>query len=337
MMSILFLGIMLIGGCSTETKETAIDLEGISETFKKELEVKTGKEITEVDNDDLQTLDYIRLEYEYEDNETDKSQDFEVISQLSSLEELDIIRGSVKEKSLQLISNVNTLKTLYISENDLIDLSFLPLQLSLLDITSGNIKDVSAIEQLKELTSLTLIGNNLNNIDIDHIKELKQLIYVNLIGNQITEIEPLKELTLLSTLRLSDNKITNVDVISDLSQLVFVTLDNNNIKSLPPLNKLTQLRHLNISHNPIEHIDIAMENLNIQQLDMSDTNIADLSPIEQLTKLKYIDIRNTNVTSIQPLIHLSELKDLELIFEQIQDIELLDEDKIFISEDDIIG
>ncbi len=90
MMSILVVGMIWIGGCSTEVEETAINLEGISETLKKELELKTGKEITQMNDEDLHKLESIRLEYQIEENEIDKSKDIKVMSKLSSLNELYI-------------------------------------------------------------------------------------------------------------------------------------------------------------------------------------------------------------------------------------------------------
>ncbi len=68
---------------------------------------------------------------------------------------------------------------------------------------------ISALKELKNLTTLDLSGNNITNID--SLKELKNLTTLDLSGNNLTNIDSLKKLKNLTTLNLSDNNLTNIE------------------------------------------------------------------------------------------------------------------------------
>ena len=102
---------------------------------------------------------------------------------------------------------------------------------------------VPELDGCEKLTSLTLNDNLITDVsgaakDTDGSKDGVQTVLttLNLAGNKITDISALEKVTSLTSLTLSDNDITNIDAIGKLTALKTLNLDGNkNLNTLLPI------------------------------------------------------------------------------------------------------
>lgn len=144
------------------------------------------------------------------------------VSPLSELTQLDIL--ILKQDG---ITDVSPLKTLT--------------NLSELDLSmNGAIKDVSAIQSMKKLTTLNVSSNAIENVD--DIADLTKLQYLNISGNKISALPDMSKLTELRTLLASGNELTDVTAIGQLKNLEALDLTKNS--GLTDVKALAGLTHL---------------------------------------------------------------------------------------------
>ena len=80
---------------------------------------------------------------------------------------------------------------------------------------------------------------------------------MGLANNEISDIEPLSELTGLSYLDLSNNRISgSLGALTKLHDLKSLILSQNTISDITALSDMTSLRVLKIDGNPIEDYSI---------------------------------------------------------------------------------
>jgi hypothetical protein len=104
---------------------------------------------------------------------------------------------------------------------------------------SQNITDLSGIENLINLNTLILAGNQINNIE--PLKALTKLTSLDLAKNQISDIAPLRGLSNLTDLSLYDNQISNIEPLKELTNLTALELNNNPITDIAPIKGLSKL------------------------------------------------------------------------------------------------
>ncbi len=120
------------------------------------------------------------------------------------------------------------------------------------------LKDISFLKELKNLTQLDLSSNQIS--DISFIKDLKKLRSLSLSSNQISDISFIKDLKNLWGLNLRSNQINNISPLKNLKRTINFNLRSNQIKILPKW--ITQFlvdiiwkedgSGLNLYGNPIE-------------------------------------------------------------------------------------
>ena len=96
-----------------------------------------------------------------------------------------------------------------------------------LEISEGEITNLSGLEYATQLTKLKLGGN------------------------KVTSVFPLAKLTNLTNLDLSSNRISGVSKLAKLKNLTNLNLSGNQIADVAPLAKLTNLTSLDLSQNRI--------------------------------------------------------------------------------------
>ncbi|MBY6756567.1 leucine-rich repeat domain-containing protein [Clostridium botulinum] len=231
-----------------------------------------------------------------------------------------------------------------------------------LDISDNNIKDISYLKGLNRLELLNLYNNNIEYISpINNMKKLKD---INLSKNNVKDISYLKDLN-LHHLDLRDNKIENIEVLRNKISLQHLYLANNSIKDFSPISNLKNLQILYLSHNyssnydyakdyynnlkdrdfklnvPIEFKDKVFEELvrkeinkpsgyiyptdleNIKELDFHNAHIEKLNGIENMTALEKLNLSGTDIKDISLLKCLINLKEVNISNTSISDITAL--------------
>ena len=120
----------------------------------------------------------------------------------------------------------------------------------------GQLKDLTALRALTQLTTLNLGYNQITDEDAKALANLTNLTSLNLMDNNITDLTFVTNLTALTSLNVSQdadnpNKITSLKPLAKLVNLSTIVLDNNNISDLSPLRNITtipQIMSLNGNH-----------------------------------------------------------------------------------------
>ena len=113
----------------------------------------------------------------------------------------------------------------------------------------GQLKDLTALRALTQLTTLNLGYNQITDEDAKALANLTNLTSLNLMDNNITDLTFVTNLTALTSLNVSQdadnpNKITSLKPLTKLVNLSIIMLDNNNISDLSPLRNITAIPQL---------------------------------------------------------------------------------------------
>ena len=226
---------------------------------------------------------------EYDDFPMSEGDVFEVLSEYPELEsiEIDTFHYTVKD-----ISNLRYFKKLK----------------SILIENSCDFSDISSLEELSELESISFNGTRIS--DLSPISKLKKLKTFNIAGSLIEDLSPLENLEQLEGLSLANAKINDINPISKCVHLKWLTLNANSLTDLSVVKNFTELTSLNCQNNRIQNITF-LENLNkLTYIDISDNNIQDGSFLKGKSQLTYLNFSDNQISDIG---FLEELKELEYL------------------------
>ena len=234
---------------------------------------------------------------------------------------------------------VPNLKRLHISNNALHDIDYFPNAIYLTHLyLDDNYLRILMESSLKSLEYLSMDRNQIQkvcsqycNTDSISIHSMYNLTYLSLVQNNISEIDSdaFENCVNLRNLRLSDNNIDHFmkHTFDNLSRLEELALDNNKLTSVPDICALKQLNSLSLSGNEIATINAnSFCNLpNLTVINLSNnrlTNIPDGS-FGQITHLKTLDLSRNALTSLsETWINLhNSLSSLKLDSNRFNDIE----------------
>ncbi|CDW72911.1 UNKNOWN [Stylonychia lemnae] len=151
-----------------------------------------------------------------------KLTDLKDIGQFKNLAELDI-SGNLLQNDISELRQLQFLRKLNLSQNQIHELYPLPINLEILNISSNNIKSLSneITMNLKNLTTLDISNNGLETLEnFQNLKRLKRLISKN---NLIIETNQLKDITTLVDVDLEQNPLDS------LSKLLLSFISKNDL------------------------------------------------------------------------------------------------------------
>ena len=162
--------------------------------------------------------------------------------------------------------------------------------ITVLEATGKNIKELSGIENLVNLKRINLEKNSINNIE--PLEKLTSLEEVCLDNNDIKDINALENITSIESLSLSGNRIEDISHLKNLKNLEKLNLDKNEIMDIAPLGEMQYLKYINLSSNKINNID-KLNNLgNLNSLYLDDNSITNFSGIKGIyAKIKNKDFK----------------------------------------------
>ncbi|MDD3818297.1 MAG: CotH kinase family protein [Actinomycetota bacterium] len=274
--------------------------------------------------------------------------DISLIGQFKQLEELYLRENSIEDISP--LSNLNNLEILDLRENAISNISPLKNLISLkeLNLRENNVVDISALAELKELEYLnihsnreiesiapiadltnlkTLIMRNVNiRNEVELLKNLKNLERLNIRNCDIPDISFIAGLTKLKELDLRyNNDVVDISALSNLKELEYLDLYSNKyVESIAPIADLANLKTLIIENlYRINDIELLGNLKNLQILDMHDCRVQDISFISRLTNLKELNLSYNNARDFSPLGNLNNLEILDLSSTGITDLSSL--------------
>ncbi|MYD96803.1 MAG: hypothetical protein F4X98_05395, partial [Gammaproteobacteria bacterium] len=183
-------------------------------------------------------------------------------------------------------------------------------KIELLDLSSHDLVDVSALAGLEDVEVLDLGGNRVDDLspltamagievldlrdnavaDLSPLASLPHLRVLDLSGNQVSDISPLAGLTSLRRLDLSDNRVTDLRPLSELRRLEVLLLDGNRVADLVPLWGLPRLAHLGLGDNRVADAALLRDAWSLRRLDLADNPLRDVSVLGDLPKLVWLGI-----------------------------------------------
>lgn len=171
----------------------------------------------------------------------------------------------------------------------------------LVNIESDHLQDVSPLQALQNLQTLSISGTNrrLSQFkDLSPLAAMKNLTHLTVRNHpQLTEIGPLQNLQ-LKNLELSN---TNVSDLSSLQKLPLerVNLNGSQVTDLSPLSQIKTLISLQFRTTLVSDLS-PLKGLPLTTLLLSHTDVSDLSPL-QGASLVELDFMSTDVTDLTPL------------------------------------
>lgn len=219
--------------------------------------------------------------------------------------------------------NIDSVTAIRMSDLDIKSVSGIEYfkNLQTLDLSTNEIDDISMLASLTNLEYLTLYSNKITNINA--LSNLKKLRILNLNSNEISEISVLSNLTNLETLYLSNNKINNVNELAELVNLKDLDLDSNEIDSISMLSNLRNLEDLSLSNNKIEDINALSNLTNLKFLLLSGNQISNINSLSNLIGLEFLSLGYNKISNINSLSNLIKLEYLTIEGSEIRDISAL--------------
>ncbi|MCJ8267900.1 MAG: leucine-rich repeat domain-containing protein, partial [Psychrosphaera sp.] len=219
------------------------------------------------------------------------------------------------------IEQFDNLKSLNLILNDIEDISPVAnlTQLTGLGLWDNKVKDIVALSNLSALQGLTLSYNDVN--DISPLAGLNKLTLLTLAYNEVNDLSALSGLNQLRKLRLQHNQITDVLPLYTLTGLGELNLSNNDDLYCNEVEALQQvLTSTNITNNCTADLlinDVTFIDANLQSCVLEHAQTNSWETTEQVTKLTCHD---RNIVTLEGIEHFDNLKSLNLILNDIEDI-----------------
>lgn len=225
--------------------------------------------------------------------------DFSVLSQLTSLQTLDLSGCTISTGSLDAIAGLTGLRVLRLNNCAL--------------------TDINALSQLTALTELQLANNSLSEIGVMSL--MLDLETVTLTNNPITSIAGLSACTKLKSLDISGCSVTSIASLSGKTALETLLAGNNQIADLSPLEGCTALAVLEVPYNLVSDISVLAQLPALTRFVGNNNQITAVPDFdEETSKLQYIQLDYNEVTDLAGLQGIDSLNYVYADYNQVETI-----------------
>ena len=247
---------------------------------------------------------------------------------LSNLTELDLSNNQIKD--ITMLSGLNNLRRLNLHGNRISDASAVRYMHSLwwVDYNGNDITDSITLAGKAYDTSeesISVMSRELSDPEMDALKLMVNLTSLKLRDCKITDISVLEGLVELRELDLGSNQINDIRVLSVLINLEKLNLGTNEISDISALRGLTNLTELHLGNNKISDISALRGLTNLANLNLGNNEISDISALQELVNITRLDLFNNKISDINVISELSNLTNLELAGNKISDFRALRE------------
>lgn len=229
---------------------------------------------------------------------------------ISSVTSLTLDSCFITDEALSSIelSNDSKLVSLSLNNNEISSLEFLsPVcnTLKYLYIDENNITDITVLSEFN-LNGISAGGNNISNIN--SIGSNENIEEINISNNSISELKALSSCTMLTKLNAAHNEIGSLEGLENALELSVLDIADNSVSSLDSISNATLLTELNISDNQIDDISVLSKSENtLKKVIASNNRISDISPISGCAHLETIALNGNTVNNLDALKGLTEL------------------------------
>lgn len=225
-----------------------------------------------------------------------KNKKFEYLVLKNCYGDFSVLADSLKERQ-----NIRSLIITDCSFENFSDFSSLPefTHLSILSVINCSLNSVSGIEKYKNLTEVTLSGNNITSIS--EMSGISKLSVLDVSSNSLDSVCGLENALYLKKLNISDNHIKKLDGIINCSVMETFNAENNSIDDFSVLSKSTEfLKYVDISGNN-SSVNLKVFNTvpNLISLDISGNSPVSPETISKLTSLKKLLMDSCKLTDFE--------------------------------------
>lgn len=218
-------------------------------------------------------------------------EDFSPLAELTNLKWLELFNTPIPDISpLARLTNLKRLSLYGTGTENLAPLAELTSLIRLQIADNERLSDISPLAGLINLEWLDL--HRCDSLsDISSLARLVNLEYLNLNHTRRVydySLSPLSGLTGLRSLRLAENRISNVSSLAGLIGLKRLDLPQNQIVDISPLSGLTGLTELYLHANRISDVSSLAGLINLEWLDLRVNQIDDISTLGGLAARTYI-------------------------------------------------
>ena len=182
-----------------------------------------------------------------------------------------------------------------------------------LDLSYGNISDLTGVEAFINIYRLSCFVNFLTQLDIS---ENTELLYLDVGVNSLSTLDLTNNLQLID-LDCSDNQLTSID-ISNNSNLTDLYCERNMLTSLN-ISQNPSLINLSCGQNPLSTLDVS-QNLNLEFINVYTTQLSDID-VSNNTNLIDLNLSDNQLTSLD-VSQISNLEALSFLANEISNIDV---------------
>lgn len=190
---------------------------------------------------------------------------------------------------------------------------------------------VAVLSQLRSLDLGCIVDRfrrpdkKLVSLELRALRQLSMLETLQLPGNTLSNLGDLRDLKALRVLDLSQTPVVYLEPLRGLTQLTTLDISSTAVTDLSALSDLTALRSLRAERTDIKKLAPLCDLLSLQVVDVSRTFVSDLSPLSELTALQSLSASDTDVTSLAPLSKLHALRALDVSGTPVEDLAVVQE------------
>ncbi|KAI1267591.1 hypothetical protein F5Y18DRAFT_378206 [Xylariaceae sp. FL1019] len=194
-----------------------------------------------------------------------------------------------------------------------------------INLTQARVISIPALrlERFKKVVQLCFRQNLLVHIDGLSVvaSTLQELDFYD---NLITKIHGLDDLTELTSLDFSFNKIKHIKNVEHLTKLTDLYFVSNKISRIEGLDSLVNLRQIELGSNRIREIQNLDALKNLEELWLAKNKITELKGLGGLPKLKLLSIQSNRITDLSPLKEVPQLEELYVSHNALESLEGLE-------------
>jgi hypothetical protein len=227
------------------------------------------------------------------------------IWKLTLLTSLEVVSDNGADYSLDGISNLSRLRSLYLA----IDLTSYE---QLAGLT--NLSSLTLHQAIKSRSQMSQEPTYAAAIDLSPFSNLVNLTELNIEppSASITDASALSDLRNLKKLHLWSTSLPSANFLRNLTELEDLSLNGNNFSDSSPLANLRAMRRLDLGGNMIGSTAFLLEMPNIEVLILYGNNIESISNLSGLVKLKELYLGGNAINDATPLNGLPLLTTLDL-------------------------
>jgi internalin A len=147
-------------------------------------------------------------------------------------------------------------------------------------------------------------NNQLKALAVDAVQPFPNLTMLSLSDNQFTQVPDLRALVKLQSLRMHNNRLTNIDEAAATHiascPLQMLDLSHNEINAVQPMNGMGRLNALRLNHNKLAAMPklqlAALRYLQLSHNQIAELNVADLLG---MPKLLTLDLRGNPIRALE--------------------------------------